>query len=364
MPPSVPSASAASAASVAAAASVAPAARPPGKSPDTAAPRRGFRPLAALRQRVLHWWQARLPLSDTLLLTQRNVYILPTGPGWMLALTLSVLLLASINFQLNLGYLLTFLLAGCAVAGMHVCHATLRGLTLHLQPPQPQFLGHSAALEVQLASTRKSPRHAVELAVQGSGQWAVTDVPAQGSARLQVAFAPPQRGLQRVPVLSAQTYFPLGTFRVWTVWRPAAQVLVYPAPEVPPLPLPPALAAAGQHSGAPEAQAGEYDGVRAYRRGDPLQRVVWKKAAQALSAGSDALVSRDTQPANARHTLWLAHDHTGLQDLEARLSRLTAWVLLADRLGLEYGLRLPAATVAPGSGSAQRLRCLEALALC
>ncbi len=346
-------------------ASTAPAALAPGRSSaSTATPRRAFRPLAALRQRLLHWWQARLPLSDTLLLTQRNVYILPTGPGWMLALTLSVLLLASINFQLNLGYLLTFLLAGCAVAGMHVCHATLRGTTLHLQPPQPQFLGHSATLQVQLASTRKSPRHAVELAVQGSGQWAVTDVPAEGSARLQVAFAPTQRGLQRVPVLSAQTYFPLGTFRVWTVWRPAAQVLVYPAPEVPPPPLPGAQPAPGERAGAPSLEAGEYDGVRPYRRGDPLQRVVWKKAAQALAAGSDALVSRDTQPASARQLLWLAHDHTGLQDLEARLSRLTAWVLLADRLGLEYGLRLPASTVAPASGSAQRLRCLEALALC
>ena len=133
---------------------------------------------------------------------------------------------------------------------------------------------------------------------------------------------------------------------------------------MPPPPLPSAQPAPGEIGGAPSLEAGEYDGVRAYRRGDPLQRVVWKKAAQALAAGSDALVSRDTQPASARHALWLAHDHTGLQDLEARLSRLTAWVLLADRLGLEYGLRLPATTVPPGSGSAQRLRCLEALALC
>ena len=333
-------------------------------SPAAAAPRRAFQPVAALRRRLSHWWQARLPLADTLLLTQRNVYILPTGAGWTLALTLLVLLVASINFQLNLGYLLTFLLAGCAVAGMHVCHATLRGLTLNLQPPQPQFLGQSATLEVQLTSARKAPRHAVELAVHGSGQWAVTDVPVQGSARVQVAFAPARRGLQQVPVLTAQTFFPLGTFRVWTVWRPAAQVLVYPAPEVPGPPLPAAQGGAGDQRGTPSLEAGEYDGVRPYRRGDPLQRVVWKKAAQALAAGSDALVSRDTQPASARHTLWLAHDHTGLQDLEARLSRLTAWVLLADRLGLEYGLRLPASTVAPGSGSAQRLRCLEALALC
>ena len=84
-----------------------------------------------VRARFRAWWQARLPLSDTLTLTQRNVYILPTRPGFMLGATLLVLLIGSINYQLNLGYLLTFLLAGCAGVGMHVCHATLRGLTLN-----------------------------------------------------------------------------------------------------------------------------------------------------------------------------------------------------------------------------------------
>ena len=52
----------------------------------------------------------------------------------MFALTLVVLLLASINYQLNLGYVLTFLLAGSGVVSMHVTHGTLRGLTLHLRP--------------------------------------------------------------------------------------------------------------------------------------------------------------------------------------------------------------------------------------
>ena len=41
-----------------------------------------------------------------------------------------VLVIASLNYQLNLGYLHTFLLTGCAVVGMHVCHATLRGRML------------------------------------------------------------------------------------------------------------------------------------------------------------------------------------------------------------------------------------------
>ena len=41
-------------------------------------------PVTFVRSRFRAWWQARLPLSDTMTLTQRNVYILPTRAGFML----------------------------------------------------------------------------------------------------------------------------------------------------------------------------------------------------------------------------------------------------------------------------------------
>jgi len=318
-------------------------------------------PVAAVRSRFRQWWQARLPLSDTMTLTQRNVYILPTRAGFMLGATLLVLLVGSINYQLNLGYLLTFLLAGCAVVAMHVGHATLRGLTLALMPPAPQFAGASAPLTVILGSARKEVRYGIGLAVLDATpgeRWSWTDVPAGGTCTVQVAFRAHSRGLHRVPPLTAETRFPLGTFRVWTVWRPAAQVLVYPAPELQPPPLPPGEPRAGAGV-VPRAQtSGEFEGVRAYRRGDPLKLVVWKKAAK-----SDELVSRDTMQAQ-RLELWLDFTQCGVADREARLSRLAAWVLQADRLGQDYGLRLPGQQVAPGSGEAHKRRCLEALALC
>lgn len=326
-------------------------------------------PLALMRRRFHSWWLARLPRTDTLTLTQRNLYILPTGAGWMLALTLLVLLVASINFQLNLGYLLTFLLTGSAAVGVHLCHATLRGLTLHLAPPQAQFLGSGALLQVRLTNPRRATRYGIALAVRDAAhtahtpEWAWTDTPAEGDATVQVAFQPTRRGLQHIPVLMAQTRYPLGTFRVWTLWRPAAQVLVYPRPEQPAPPLPPGEPRAGGGGQAPARGIGEFDGVRAYRRGDPLKLVVWKKAAKSLATGTDDLVSRDTQQAQ-RLELWLDAAATGLPDPEARLSRLTAWVLQADRLGVEYGLRLPGREIAPDSGSAHQRRCLEALALC
>ena len=326
-----------------------------------------WNPVARVQARFRQWWQARLPLRDSITLTQRNVYILPTRPGFMMGITLLVLLIASINFQLNLGYVLTFLLTGSAVVGMHVCHGTLRGITMNLVAPEPQFAGASVTIGVNLLSQRRSPRYGIGLAVLGTEHWSWTDVPAQGSAKVQVAFQPPRRGLHPLPALTAETRFPLGTFRVWTVWRPAAKVLVYPAAELHPPPLPPGEPRAGGAAAVQRQSTGEFDGIRAYRRGDPLKLVVWKKTAK-----SDTLVSRDALQVQ-RFELWLDLAHTGVTGasagntggaaFERALSRLCAWVLMADKQGLQYGLRLQGQEIAPGHGEAHKKNCLQALAV-
>ena len=333
-----------------------------------------FSPTAYLQTRFRAWFENRLPLTDHVTLTQRTVYILPTRPGLMLGVTLLILLVASINYQLNLGYLLTFLLAGSGLVGMHVCHGTLRGLAMHLIAPGPNYAGSMSAFEIKLSNEKRSIRHGVGLSVltptlksTNQDHWSWADVPAEGSSTVQVAFKTERRGLHRLPTLTAETRFPLGTFRVWTVWRPAAQVLVYPAPEVNPPPLQPGEPRAGGAANAAQAQnTGEFDGVRGYRRGDPLKLVVWKKAAKADendSRESGGLVVRDTQQAQ-RHELWLDFAQAGTADKEQKLSRLCAWVLAADKLALNYGLRLSELEIKPASGEAHKRQCLEALALC
>jgi uncharacterized protein (DUF58 family) len=54
---------------------------------------------------------------------------------------------------------------------------------------------------------------------------------------------------------------------------------------------------------------------------------------------------------------------TGCADAEASLSRLCAWVVQAESLGLVYGLRLPKVEISPASGEAHQQQCLQALAL-
>ena len=333
-------------------------------------------PMALVRRRFRSWFENRLPLSDQVELTQRTVYILPTRPGLMLGITLLTLLVASINYQLNLGYLLTFLLAGSALVGMHLCHRTLRGLAMNLVAPAAHYVGASAAFDVKLTNSRPSARYGIGLRVlhlagattattakASQAHWAWTDVPAQGSSTVQVAFTPPRRGLHRLPTLTAETRFPLGTFRVWTVWRPAAQILVYPAAEPNAPPLPAGEPRSGGAAAASRAQnTGEFDGVRSYRRGDPMKLVVWKKAANTDEQGHE-LVVRETEQAQ-RHELWLDFMQAGTGGTEQKLSRLCAWVLQAEKLGLNYGLRLPSLEIKPACGELHKRHCLESLALC
>ena len=139
-----------------------------------------WHPVQHARARVQRFWVSRLRPSDSITLTQRTVYILPTRPGWMLAVTLLVLLIASINYQLNLGYVLTFLLAGCVVVGMHVCHGTLRGLTLHLTTPEPCFAGGVAGIPIHLHSQRKRTRYGAAR-VTRLGPGGANDAPGFGS---------------------------------------------------------------------------------------------------------------------------------------------------------------------------------------
>lgn len=322
-----------------------------------------FRPVAAVRQAFRRWWQKRLPLTDTLLLTQRNVYILPSRAGLVFALTLLVLLLASINFRLSLGHVLTFLLAGSAAVSMHITHSTLRGLTLQLRPPKAGFAGSPVLLDVTL-STTGAARFGIGLQVESdaSGRPTWTDVDAGGHAQAQVSFVPARRGLHGVPVLSVETRFPLGLFRAWAIWRPSARVLVYPRLEQPPAPLPGARASAGDRTSVRRSSdSGEVEGIRGYRRGDPLKLVVWKKAARNLETGGD-LVSRDTSAVTPQE-LWLDWQATAGLAVEDRLSRLAAWVVAAEHAGARYGLQMPGVHIAPDTGEGHQRRCLEALAL-
>ncbi len=320
--------------------------------------------MSAVRARWQAWWQARQPVADTHRTTQRNVYIVPTLAGLAFCGTLGVLLLASINEQLSLGYALTFALTGAGLASMHTTHANLRGLQMDLRAPDGVHAGDEYTLELRLHNSG-SARFGIAVSAQldaGATEPAWVDVPALGHAVLKLRLPAAARGLRELPRLVITTRFPLGFFRAWSYWRPASRVWIYPRPEPVLAPFPTqSEAGAGEAASTRQSASGtDFSGVRSYRRGDSMKQILWRKSALALDQGLPLWV-RETEAPLARD-LWLDWRDTAGRDVEARLSRLTAWVLAAERQAQPYGLRLPGRELAPSLGAAHRQACLELLA--
>lgn len=320
--------------------------------------------MIALQRRWQRWWQDRQPVADTHHTTQRNVYIVPTLAGLAFCGTLGVLLLASINEQLSLGYALTFALTGAGLASMHTTHANLRGLQMDLRAPDGVHAGDEYSLELRLHNSGHA-RFGIAVSAQlegGTTEPAWVEVPALGHAVLRLRLPATQRGLRELPRLVITTLFPLGFFRAWTYWRPASRVWVYPRPEEVLAPFPvQAEAGAGEAASTRQSRSGtDFSGVRSYRRGDSMKQILWRKSALALDQGLPLWV-RETE-APLTQDLWLDWRDTQGRDAEARLSRLAAWILAAERLGQPYGLRLAGRETPPGLGPAHRQACLEQLA--
>ncbi|MCH8179652.1 MAG: DUF58 domain-containing protein [Proteobacteria bacterium] len=332
-----------------------------------------------LRQRWSDWWEARLPRQDQIRLTQRNLYILPTRAGWSFAVVVAVLLLASINEQINLGYALAFLLGGCGMAAIYQTHGNLQGVSLRLLSLHSVHAGEVLRLPVALNNQhRRLGRFGLQIGVdarslpRGAGASSPPqhlDLPAGSEGSVDVDLPTTQRGWLTLPRLTIETRYPLGLLRAWAFWRPHSRVLVWPAldPHAPPLPETPGTDTRTPHTARLPRDADMPEGLRDHRRGDPLRWVSWKKSSRTL-ATSGTLVSREPTGGSAPER-WLDYDLSpGLQGLplEARLSRLASWLVQAEQdatlSGTAYGLRLPGDTLGCGCGTHHLRRCLDTLA--
>lgn len=300
----------------------------------------------------------RLPLFPSRpWLGAHRVHIRPSRAGLAFAALVLALWIAAVNYQLGLGHALTCFAAACAIADMLFASRNLAGLALAATPGEPVAAGGTACFELRLINRSARPRHAIALAAGGAQptlQW--LDVGAHASAAITLAVTADRRGWLAAPALRLSSNFPLGLFHAWCHWQPEAQVLIHPRPEspVPALPLPATARAHPQQ---------ELAGVRAYQPGDPLHRLAWRQIARHDGAH---LVSKHFTPVGdetGQDSLLLDYAALPQSGTEARLSRLCAWVLEAERLQLPYRLRLPGTEVHAGLGPSQRMACLRALAL-
>jgi uncharacterized protein (DUF58 family) len=309
-------------------------------------------------------WRSRATARDrgSVLLSQRRVYILPTRAGLGFCALLFVLLVGSINYNLGLGFGLTFVAAACAIVDMVQTTRNLAGLVLGPGRTAAVFAGEDAPFELRVENPTRLARFAVWIDFEHVAEpRQAIDVAAHGSSALVLRTPTQARGWMRPPRVRLATRFPLGLFRAWSWWQPDARALVYPFPEqdAPPLPM------LGRPSpeGSGSAGSDDFGGVRSYQPGDPLRLLAWRQIARLDPELGGQLVTKHFEGGTIDE---LVLDFDALPpalDVELRLARMTRWVLEAEQRALPYAFRLGRTRYDAGLGTAHEAACLRALAL-
>jgi len=310
---------------------------------------------ARLREQFRQWVYRRIPPAKEITLDQRRIFIFPSGTGLFFGLCLLVMLIAAINFENNLSYALTFLLATLFVVATLHTYANLSGLRIRALRAQPAFPGQQSEFQVMIERSKRRQHFGLHLKWPQSSE-ALVNLVDEDSAVVRLHMPVGKRGWFNPGRLLLESTYPLGLLRCWTWIDLDLHALVYPRPLASPdLP--------GLASDTPDGAAAlvygndDFYGFRTYRKGDSLRQVHWKSMAK----GQELQTKHYT--AYADRSVWLDWELFPAAGIEQRLSHLCYWVLEFDSRGEEYGLRLPNVVIQPSVGDQHRDRVLKELAL-
>lgn len=294
------------------------------------------------------------PQAPPYQLHRRNVYILPTRHGLMFAALLLLMLIGAINYNNSLAYLMTFLLASLGVVAILHTYRNLLRLSITSGHIEPRFAGETLTIPVRIDNRQGPARLAIEINFPGENP-CITDIEALQLQNIELENIPQRRGHHLLNRFTIATRFPLGLFRAWAHIHLKQSYLVYPRPAAINQ-LPADSLYKLKVTGDQGVGADDFAGLRPYHSGDSLRHIHWKVAAR-----QQGLLTKQFG-GDRSEELWL--DWSSLPDLplEQRLSILTRWVLLAEREGKSYGLRLPDEVLEPDRGGPHRHQCLKALA--
>ncbi|MEZ5572362.1 MAG: DUF58 domain-containing protein [Halioglobus sp.] len=308
-----------------------------------------------LQSRFRQWVNRRIPPAREVTLDQRRIFIFPSRAGFFFGCSLLVMLVAAINFENNLSYALTFLLATLFVVATLHTYANLSGLTIRALRAQPAFPGQQSEFHLMIERSKQRDHYGLFVKWPTSSE-ALVNLVEQDSVVVQLHMPVDKRGWFHPGRLLLQSTYPLGLLRCWTWVDLDLLALVYPRPLA-------SLELPGLASDTPDGAAAmvlgndDFYGFRDYRRGDSLRQVHWKGMAKGQG------VQTKQYTAYADRSIWLDWELFPGMGTEQRLSHLCYWVLEFDNRREEYGLRLPGRVIAPDLGEKHRDLVLKELAL-
>ena len=309
-------------------------------------------PVAQFQQRL---FRTRPEDSLPLKVKHQRIYILPTRRGIAFLFSLLMMLIASVNYALSLGYALSFLLTGLFAASLLHTYKNVAGLTIKKLDIRNAFVGESAAFSLVIANDTELSR--VGITLKANKVEDTVDVASHAEASATLSRISEQRGRLPPGRVTITSTYPLGLWRTWCYLHTGASAIVYPKAENSPPPLP---VQNNDVSGDNSQRAiqGDIDGIREYQPGDAISSIAWKSAAR-----GQGLYVKTFEQNKVGGDVYLNLASTGLPEIENQLSRLCAWILSAEHAQADYSLTIAGQTLDSAHGHAHKVDALTALAL-
>ncbi len=310
---------------------------------------------APIQEQFIRWATRRQGRARSeIQLDRKRIFILPTRNGIWFGLMLLAMLAGAIHYSNSLAFVLTFLLSGLLGITMWHTQRNLLGLRIEIGSAGDLYAGAGQALPLTISTTFPDSGHTIVLQWQDA-PITITDSTDQ-FLYAHVMVSPSKRGWFFPGRFRIYSRFPLGLFQAWSWLEFDRRFLVYPKPLA--LPLPERTSGdLGSDSMGIQTGAEDFAGLRDYRPGDASARISWK------SLAAKQLPQTKIFNAGSADELWLDWENIKETSTELRLSYLCAQVIEADRLQLEYGLKLPGLKISPNHGNRHKHECLKALAL-
>jgi uncharacterized protein (DUF58 family) len=284
-------------------------------------------------------------------LTQKRLYVLPTGFGVMFAILLFAALAGALNFNNNLALGFGFFFAALAFLSVHVAHRNLLRVRLEQLSAEPFHAGDQSSVIAKFRTSDQRERTCLQANFEDA---AVTEFELPEQADVPLGICVHQRGWVEPPPILIATRWPFGYFQVWSHLWPSIKILVFPRLEVNPPPLP--LQDFQSQGAVLQDGDDELKSLRQYREGDPLRSIAWR-----ASSRQEQLLVREQQTPIA-HDVRLEYHALAALSHEQKISRLASWCVQAEQAGQSFGLTAPGFEIPIGRGVQHLRQCLQRLA--
>lgn len=284
-----------------------------------------------------------------------KIHIRPTRYGWIFLVVVFSMLAGSINYNNNLGFLFTFLLASMGFVSLIHSFRNFSDLRIESVQTWPVFERQTAMFQIHLGKISAS-HIGIRFRLAGS-ETAEADLTPKGRNRRTLSIPAYKRGVIKPSILVVDSIYPFGIVRFSAEYDVGIVCFVYPKP-VPVHQLTPQdLIQAHAKEEKLYAEPDDFKGLKSYQQGDPIQHIFWK----AYSRGQGLMIKEFS--ASETPSLLFSWYKIKEDTTEKKLSLMCAMILKAHGLNLKYGLKLPGRIIEPGMDERHKHKCLEALAL-